>query len=190
MAFVWVDGLDEVADVAPCVLEGPLLGVSHPVLDLGEGLLDGIEVWRVWRQEPEPCPGGLDELADGDGFVAAEVVHDDDVARPERGDQQLLDIGAEAYAVDWALEDAGSDQAIAAQRTEEGQGAPVAVRGEAAQSPAPRTPAAQRRHVGLDPGLVDEHQPARIEARLPAFPALPPPGDGGMGLLKGEQRFF
>ena len=68
------------ADVSPGVLDGSLLGLAHPVLDLGEGLLDGIEVGRVRRQIPEPGIGGADHLANGSGLVGAEIVHDDDVA--------------------------------------------------------------------------------------------------------------
>jgi hypothetical protein len=44
-----LDGSDEVIDVSPFVLARSPLGVSHPALDLGEGLLDRIEVRRVWR---------------------------------------------------------------------------------------------------------------------------------------------
>ena len=106
------------------------------------------------------------------------------------GDELLLDIGAEALAVDRPVEDARRGKPVAAQRAEEGQRAPVAMRGEAAQALASRPPAAQRSHVGLDPGLVDEDQPPRIEAGLPGSPALPPAGNVGAGLLKGEQRFF
>jgi hypothetical protein len=36
--------------------------------------------------------------------VAAEIVHDDDVARLKLRDENLLNIGAEAFAVDWAVE--------------------------------------------------------------------------------------
>jgi hypothetical protein len=53
-----------------------------------------------------------------------------------------------------------------------------------------RAPSAKRRHAGLDPGLVDEHQTPWIEACLPRPPASPPAGDIGAGLLKGEQCFF
>lgn len=39
------------ADVSPCFLDRSLLSDPHPVLDLGEGLLDGVEPafpkWRV-----------------------------------------------------------------------------------------------------------------------------------------------
>ena len=181
---------DEAADVSPGVLDGSLLGVAHPVLDLGEGLLDRIEVGGVGRQVPEPGAGGPDHLPDGRRLVGAEIVHDDDVAGLQDRDELLLDIGAEAFAVDRSVEDARGGEPVAAQRAEEGQRAPVAVRGKAAQALALRSPAAQRRHVGLDPGLVDEDQPARIETGLPGSPALPPAGDVGAGLLKGEQRFF
>lgn len=40
-------GLDcgnEATDVSPRVVDGALLGEAHPVLDLGEGLLDRVEV--------------------------------------------------------------------------------------------------------------------------------------------------
>ena len=136
------------------------------------------------------APAALIDLAQGGGLVAAEIVHDDDVAGLEGRNELLLDIGAEAFAVDRAVEDARSGEPVAAQGAEEGQRPPVAVRGEGAQALALRPPAAQRGHVGLDPGLVDEDQPPRIEAGLPGSPASPPARDVGAGLLKGEQRFF
>jgi hypothetical protein len=105
-------------------------------------------------------------------------------------DELLLDIGAEALAVDRSVEDARGGEPVAAERAEEGQRAPVAVRGHAAQALAPGSPATQRRHVGLDPGLVDEDQPTRIESALPASPTPPPARDVGAGLLKRDQRFF
>ena len=102
----------------------------------------------------------------------------------------LLDIGAEAFAVDRAVEHARDCEPVAAQCTEEGQRPPAAVGCEAAQTFAFRAPAAQWRHVGLDPGLVDEDQPPRIEPGLPGAPAVAPARDIGAGLLKGEQCFF
>jgi len=50
--------------------------------------------------------------------------------------------------------------------------------------------AAQGSHVGLDPGLVDEDQPLRIEALLQGQPALPSPRDVGARPFKREQLFF
>lgn len=96
-----------------------------------------------------------------------------------------------------ALQHLKRSYGCAAQRAEEGQRAPVAVRGEAAQAFALRSPAAQRRHVGFDPeaapdlirGLIDEDQPPRVQPGLPGSPALRPARDIGAGLLKGEQLF-
>lgn len=176
--------------MAPGVIDGSPLGEAHPVLDLGEGLLDGVEIGRVRRQVPEPGAGGPNHVPDGGRLVGAEIVHDDDVAGLQHRDELLLDIGPETLAVDRSVEDTRCHELVAAERAEEGQRAPVAVRGEAAQAFALRSPSAQRGHVGLDPGLVDEDQPPRIEPGLPGSPALTPARDVDAGLLKGEQRFF
>ena len=177
-------------DVAPDFVNGALLSGSHPVLDFGEGLVDRGEVGRVWRQVPESCASGLDHLPDGDRLMGAEIVHDDDVAGLERADELLFDIGAEALAVDRPVEDARGGKSVAAQRAQKGQRAPVAVWGKGAQPLAFRPPAAQRRHVGLDPGFVDENQASRIEAGLPGPPSAATAGDISAGLFKSEQCFF
>ena len=140
---------------------------AERVLDLGEGLLDRIEVGRIGRQVPEPCAGGPDDLAQRGRFVASEIVHDDDVAGFEDRNELLFDIGAEALAVDRAVEDARGCEFVAAQGAEEGQRPPVTLRREAAHPITLRPPSAQRGHAGLDPGLVDEHQAPGIEASLP-----------------------
>ena len=98
--------------------------------------------------------------------MATEIVHHDDVARPQHTNELLFDIGAEALAVDRPIEHARRSESVTAERAQEGQRSPVAVRRKAAQPLALGAPAAQRGHVGLDPGLVDEHQPAWIEAIL------------------------
>jgi hypothetical protein len=66
----------------------------------------------------------------------------------------------------------------------------VTVRGEAAQAGPFGSPASQRSHVGLDPGLIDEDEPARIESGLPGSPTLAPTRDVGASLFEGEQCFF
>jgi len=74
------------------------------LLELGEELFDRVQVRRAFRQDEELSPGRANELADGFGFVTAEIVHDDDVAGTKRGDEDLLDIGPKALAVDGAVE--------------------------------------------------------------------------------------
>ncbi len=189
-AFVWFYGADQVSEVGPDVVDASLLRLSRPVLDLGECLLDGIEVGRVFRQEPQLGAGGPDGLADGPGFVAAKVIHYYDVTWLQRRHKDLLDVGAEAVAIDRAVEDAWRGEPVAAQGAKEGQGAPASPWREATRPLAFRSPAARRRPVGPDPCLVDEDEPVRIEPALPGLPALAMAGDVRPALLKGEQRFF
>ena len=80
--------------------DGPLLGEAHEVLELREDLFDGIEIGAVGREEEEPGTGFADGGPDGHSLVAAEIVHDDDIAGPEAGNKHLLDIEQEALAID------------------------------------------------------------------------------------------
>ena len=48
--------------------------------ELGEELLDGVEVRGVFRQEERLGARRADKLAHGFAFVASEIVHDDDIA--------------------------------------------------------------------------------------------------------------
>jgi hypothetical protein len=77
-------------------------GLSHVAFELGEELFDRVEIGRIFRKEQKPGAGGLDRLADRLSFVRSEIVENDDVVRLESGDQELLDIGAKALAVDRA----------------------------------------------------------------------------------------
>jgi len=83
-------------------------GLSQESLQLGEDLLDGVQVWAVGRQEDQVRAGFSDGLADGLSPVAAEVVHDHHIAGMERGDEHLLDVGPEPRAIDRAVEDEGA----------------------------------------------------------------------------------
>jgi hypothetical protein len=185
-----VDVSCEVSDVPPGVLDRALLRVSHPVLDLREGLLDRIEVGRIWREIPEAGTGCADHLSDGVGLVRAEIVHNDDIAGLEHRHELLLDISTETRPVDRPVKDARGGQAVASKRTEECQRAPVTMGRKAAQALAFFAPAIEWGHVGLDPGFINEDQSFGIETRLKAVPALPASSDVGTGLFKGEQRFF
>src|SRR5439155_19031689 len=128
------------------------------MLELGEDLFDGIQVGRIFRQEEELGAGRADELTYGSALVTAEIVHDDDLAGTKRGHEDLLDIGPEALAVDRPLKQPRRVDPIVAQGGQKRRGLPVAVRDLGYQALATRRPSAQRRHVGLGPGLVDEDQ--------------------------------
>ena len=51
-------------------------------------------------------------------------------------------------------------------------------------------PAMAARHIGLNPGLVDEDQTAGIDASLVQFPPAAVASDVGSFLLAGEHGFF
>src|SRR5207302_1868241 len=82
----------------------------------------------------------------------------DDVAGLQGGDEDLLDVGPEALAVDRAVENPWRRDAVVAQGGQEGRGPPPAVRDLGVEPHAAGRPSPQRRHVGLGPGLVDDGQ--------------------------------
>ena len=57
-----------------------LLGFAHQVLELGEDLLDRIEVGAVRRQEQEMGTGVADRGAGGLALVRAQIVENDEAA--------------------------------------------------------------------------------------------------------------
>jgi hypothetical protein len=121
---------------------------------------------------------------------ASTHVHDDDVARGERRQQLLLDIGAEAKPVDRPVEDAGGGETMRAEGAKEGQSAPMTVGREAPEASTFGSPTPERRHIRLDPGLVDEDEAVRIDTLQPGPPASTLARNISPRLLKGESRFF
>jgi hypothetical protein len=72
-------------------IDGSGAGLSQEMLELGEDLLDRIEVWAIGRQVDEVGATGFDGLLDAGDLVAAEIVENDDVAGFERRRQRLFD---------------------------------------------------------------------------------------------------
>ena len=184
------EGVQERADACPCGLNGSLGGFSKQELELGEDLLDRIEVGTVWRQEEQPGADGTNGAAYCLASVAAEIVDDDDVSGSERRNEQLFHIGQEAFAVDGPVNDTRGIDPVVAQRRQEGQRSPVPLRSLGQQLASARRPTAQARHVGFGPGLVDEDQTSRIKPPLILLPPGPTPCHVGTILLGGEQSFF
>ena len=86
-------------------LGGPGLVPSQEVFELGEELLDRIEIGTVGWQEEQV---GAD-LADGApccfAFVAVEIVENHDIAFDERRSEDLLHVEGEEFAVDGSIND-------------------------------------------------------------------------------------
>src|SRR5580692_8020178 len=154
------------------------------MFQFGEDLFDGVEVGGIGRQEQKPGSASPDGAAHRLALVATErstpdapggrrVIEDDDVARLQRWGQNLIDIGPEALAVDWTIENPWGLDTITPQGGEEGHCLPVTVRDLCREPPAPRAPTSDGSHVGLDPGFIDEDEEdetGRINPRLIFFP--------------------
>jgi hypothetical protein len=104
--------------------------------------------------------------------VRTEIVEHDNVARLEGRDEELFDLGKEAFAVDRTFEQAGRVDPVVAQSGEESRRRPMTVRDLVNQPLAARRPAMEPRHIGLGPGLVDEDEAAELDAGLMLAPAL------------------
>src|SRR5439155_15962023 len=102
--------------------------------------------------------------------MAAEIVHDDNVAGAEGRYQELFDIGAETGAVDRPVDDARRGDAVVAQRWQKGQRAPTAVRHLGDQPRAAAAAAIAAGYVGLGLGLVDAHEAPRVKPSLVLLP--------------------
>ncbi len=96
--------MKDFTDGAAHCIGGPSGNFAQVMLELGEDLLDGIEVRGVFWQEEELGSGRADELPHGFSLVAAKIIHDDDIAGTQRGKQNPLDIKSETLAIDRPLE--------------------------------------------------------------------------------------
>jgi hypothetical protein len=145
--------------------------LSQQGFELGEDLLDRIEIGRVFRQKDEASPDIADRSSHGLSLVGAEIVEDHDVARLQRRREELFDIGVEALAIDGPVEQAGRFDAVVAERGEESRSLPLALRDLVDEALSPWRPAAQAGHVGFRPGFIDEHQALGVDEPLIGSPS-------------------
>jgi len=190
LAFFGREIIKERTDLAPGRLDGALCGLAQRVLELGEDLLNGVEIRAVRREEEEPCAGGSDHIANGLAFVRAEIVEDHDIPRLQSCDQYFFDIKTEALGVDRAVEDPWRVDTVMAKCGQEGHRLPMAIRHLGVEPLPASAPAAQRGHIGLGPSFVDEDEAFGIDPPLIALPARPFAGDVGTLLLAGKHGFF
>src|SRR5215212_2977336 len=165
-------------------------GLPEQGLELGEELLNRVEIGRVgWevKHAGSRCP---DRLFDPSDLVNSQVVHRDYVARLQRRREHLLDIGAEHGAGHGPVEHQGRDHASAAQARHDGRGLPMTRRRRIDQALAPGTPAREAGHRCGGGGLVQEHEALAIHVALPHPPAAAVPGHVGPILLGRSQALF
>ena len=75
--------------------------------EFSEGLFDGIEIGRVRRQEHARGASRLDCLFDAGDLMSRQVVHNDQIARHQGGNEDLLHIGEEGGPVHRAVQEHG-----------------------------------------------------------------------------------
>ena len=146
-----------IADAGPEAAYCPLTDLPEHGLELGESLLDGVEVGAVGREEAQGCASRFDQLAHRSTLVARQIVHDDDIAGPQFGDEHLTDIGFEPVAVDRPVEHHRCNHAGHAQCRDQRGRLAVTVREAHPQALAPGAAAMAAGHIGRGPGFVDEH---------------------------------
>lgn len=147
------------ADGFPQAVVGSCFCFAQQGFELGEGLFDGVEVWRVTGQEQHPGSACPDGVSGARAFVNVEIVPDHHIARFEERGELGDHPGIEGLAVDGAVYHPGRHQFIASQRRDECLGVPFAEGCIGDQPLALLAAPPQRRHVGLDTGLINEQQP-------------------------------
>ena len=160
------------------------------MLELGKDLFDRVQVGRVFWQEEQFGADLTDELANCFAPVAAEVIQDDDITWSKDGQENLLDIGAKAHAIDRPLDEPWRIDPVMAQGRQEGHGLPATVGNLGVKPAATRCPSPQGRHIGPGPGLVDEDQSLSFDATLIFCPLGPPPRDRGSIAFASRHAFF
>ena len=172
------------------MVEAPRSRRSHECFQLCKGLLDGIEVRTVGRQEAESCAGPFNRGLDLRLFVHRQVVEDDDVAGMQRRHKDLFDVREERRVINRAIEHGGSGEFVDAQPRHDRVRLPMAVRRIVAQPDAARTASVATQQISGDTGFVDEDVGARVVQRLRVLPAPPRRGDVRPSLLVGVYGFF
>ncbi len=81
-------------------------------LQLRKRHFNRIEVGTVGREKAQPRADPFDRRLDLRLFVGGEIVEHHDVARPQRRDEDLLDVREERGIVDRAIEDGRGREAV------------------------------------------------------------------------------
>src|SRR3954469_9646278 len=82
-AFDGCEGIEQRSDGGPEAFDRPLGGFAQECFELGEGILNRVEIRAVGREVEQACPRRLDQGPHPRSLVAGQVVQDHDVARPQ-----------------------------------------------------------------------------------------------------------
>ena len=172
------------------LIEAAWAGGPKKRFQFGEGEFDGIEVRTVGREEAKRGPGGDQRRAHRRLFVHHQIVKHYDIARAERGDQDLFDVGEKARIVDRAVEHGGSAEALEPQRRHHGMRLPMATGRVIVEAHPARATAVASQQVGRHATFIQKDVLAHIAEGLPRAPPTSCRHDVRTSLFVGVYRFF
>ena len=179
-----------IGDSGPEVLDGAPPRRAQQQFQFRKPEFDRIQVRAVRRQVPEVRAARLDTLADAVDMVCAQVVHHQDVAWPQGGDEHLFEVREERVAVDGAIQETGSRQPVHAERRDKGAGLPVVMGGVVVHAiPAP-TATVPAKEIGGDPAFIKKHEAFGRQVRGVRPPRVTRGDDVGAILFGRADRFF
>ena len=158
------------AFIRPVTVRSAIL--RRKALSFEIGFFDGVHVGAVRGQISQLGSRRLNELLDPWSLVARQIVHDDDVAFRERGNETFFHPFLEGCRIHRLIESLLGHEAGKAQTGDQRDGLVMAVGNADAQpSPSPAASAFARQICG-SAGLIDENEPSRIEVELRPKPLL------------------
>ncbi len=122
--------------------------------------------------------------------MKTDIVHEYDVAFSQGRSEKLFSIGLEHLAVHWSFEHKRRGDTIMAQRSDERDGFPVAMRHLLDKPLTLRCPPVEASNGRRNAGFIDEDKPFRIKPRLLLLQGLTRGSDVRPVLLGGSQTFF
>jgi len=172
------------------VVEGAWTRGAEARFQFGKGLFDRIEVRTVGRQEPDLRARPFNRRADPRVLVDRQVIEHDDIARPQRGHQDLFDVREEGRRVDGPIEHGGRGQPVEAQARDDRVRLPVAAWRVVMQPRPPRATAIPTQQIGGDAALIEKEVLAHIAQGLPRLPLAARRGDIRTPLFVRVYGFF
>jgi hypothetical protein len=189
-AFGWREARDALTEQRPERLDRPTARGAHERFEFGETQFDRIEIRTVRGQIPQCCAGGGDQLLDPVNVMRGQVVRDDHVARGERRDQDLFDVGEKTVAVHRPVDDARRGQSGDPQASDKGARLPARERRMIADALAARTAAVPAQEIRRDAGFIEKNEMRRVPRRRRRLPLRPRGGDVGPVVFGRAYRFF
>lgn len=162
----------------------------HDRFQFGEAELDRIEVRTVRRQIPDRGARARQDHVDALDLVRAEIVGNYDIARAQRGHEDLLEIGEKAGAINRALEDRGRGEPGHPQGRQKRTRLPTRTRRVIIDTRTGEPAAIAPQQIRGDAGFVEKREPLDIPPRRLLLPDRAREMDVRSIVFGGPYRFF